>query len=73
MKRKLTRTGNSLTLVVTREMREHLGMGSSVREIEVTYRTGEIVLRAPERRMSFEEAVGGNFEQFDAALRNLAK
>ena len=44
MLKKLTKTGNSYTLVISKEMREHLQVQDAV---EVEYREDSIVLRRP--------------------------
>lgn len=68
MNRRLTKTGNSHTLVITREMKEHLGLEEP--QIDVQYIEGAIVLRKPS---TFEDALSATFAQYDTALRNLAK
>jgi hypothetical protein len=68
MTKTLTRTGNSDALVISKEMRAHLGLTGN--RIGVQYLEGRIVLT---KAQEFEEALDATVEQFDDALRNLAK
>jgi antitoxin component of MazEF toxin-antitoxin module len=69
--KKLTRTGNSETLAITKEMKQHLGLSGN--EIEVVFADREVILRKPSVRSQFEVAVAETIEQYDNALRELAK
>lgn len=60
-----------MALILSKDMRDHLGLVSN--EIEVIFEKGCLVLRAPKRGMSFEQATDETFRQFDTALANLAK
>jgi len=51
-------------------MRDHLGLRDN--EIEVIFERDSLVLRAPKKGQSFEEAADATFEQFSTALQNLA-
>ncbi len=44
MKRNLVQTGNSKALIITREMREHLGIAD---EVDIQFRRNSIVIRNP--------------------------
>ena len=70
MTRQLTKSGNSIALVLSKDMRDHLGLENN--EIEVFFEQGSIVLRAPKKGQSFDEAADATFEQFSTALQNLA-
>ena len=70
MTRQLTKSGNSIALVLSKDMRDHLGLKDN--EIEVIFERNTIILRAPKRGQSFEEAADATFEQFSTALQNLA-
>jgi antitoxin component of MazEF toxin-antitoxin module len=67
MKRQLVRTGNSVALVLTKDMREHLGVSDSV---DVQFVEGQIVLRKP---LSLEEASDRSDKKFSEAYKRLAK
>jgi len=67
MIRKLVKTGNSVALILSKDMRDHLGIGD---EVDVEYLEGEIRLRKP---MTFEEAAGRSDEKFADAYRRLAQ
>jgi antitoxin component of MazEF toxin-antitoxin module len=71
MTRQLTKSGNSIALVLSKDMRDHLGLTDN--QIEVIFEKNSISLRAPMHVMSFEDAADATFEQFDTALKNLAK
>jgi len=45
MKKTLIQTGNSKALIISKDMREHLGITT---EVEVEFRKNTIVLRNPE-------------------------
>ena len=51
-------------------MRDHLGLKDN--EIEVIFERDTILLRAPKKGQTFEEAADATFEQFGTALQNLA-
>jgi antitoxin component of MazEF toxin-antitoxin module len=63
MIRTLTKTGNSMALRLTKEMREHLGVTDKV---DVQYIEGAIVLRRPPMR--FEEAKMAALDKMDVVL-----
>jgi ABC-type nitrate/sulfonate/bicarbonate transport system ATPase subunit len=67
MLRKLTTTGNSTALLLTRDMKEHLGISDT---IEVIFEEGQIILRKP---MTFEEAKALSHQRYAEAYRELAK
>jgi len=67
MTRKLIKTGNSDALVITKEMKEHLGVRES---IAVYYEKGKIIL---ERPTTFEEAKELSLERFSDAYERLAE
>jgi antitoxin component of MazEF toxin-antitoxin module len=67
MRRKLVKTGNSDALIITKEMKEHLGVREAV---AVYYSEGQIILKRP---TSFEEAKNASLERFDEAYRKLAE
>jgi len=66
MIRTLTKTGNSMALRLTKEMREHLGVSDKV---DVQYVEGAIILRRPP--MAFERAKASAFEKLDPALSRI--
>lgn len=67
MTRKLTRTGNSDALTITRDMKDHLGITD---EVDVQFLAGKIVLKRP---MTIEEASARSDEKFKGAYKRLAK
>jgi antitoxin component of MazEF toxin-antitoxin module len=68
MQKRLTKTGNSLTLTITREMRQQIGVEGDVVDIQMM--GDKIIISAP-KRQSFEDAAAASFAQYDNALRNL--
>ncbi len=68
MTRKLIKTGNSDALVITKEMKEHLGVRETV---AVYYAEGKIIIEKP--KMTFEEAKEASLARFEDAYRELAK
>ena len=68
MTRKLVKTGNSDALIITKEMKEHLGVKETV---AVYYRGDEIVLKRP--RMTLEEAEARTDAKFREVYEDLAK
>jgi antitoxin component of MazEF toxin-antitoxin module len=66
MIRTLTKTGNSMALRLTKEMREHLGVSDKV---DVQYVEGAIILRRPP--MAFEKAKASSLERLDSALSRM--
>lgn len=67
MTRKLVKNGNSYSLTITKEMKEHLGVRETV---SVTYSEGEIILRRPS---PFDLAKEESLKRFDPAYRKLAE
>lgn len=67
MTRNLIRTGNSFALILTREMKDHLGVTDAV---DVQIEEGRIVLRKP---LSFAEAAARSDEKFANAYIELAR
>lgn len=71
MKRPLVKTGNSTALILTSDMKEHLGVTDVV---DVQMEEGKIVLRKPEGTgMDFEEAKAASHERYSEAYKELAK
>jgi antitoxin component of MazEF toxin-antitoxin module len=74
--RNIQQFGDDKGIVLTREMLEHLGVTETV---DVSFEDGRIVLAAPReaaaprRRQSFREAADATLEQYDEALKELAK
>jgi antitoxin component of MazEF toxin-antitoxin module len=66
MIRTLTKTGNSMALRLTKEMREHLGVSDKV---DVQYVEGAIILRRPP--MAFEKAKVSALDRLDSALSRM--
>lgn len=64
MIRNLTKTGNSMALRLSKEMREHLGVTDKV---DVQYVEGAIILRRPP--LSFEKAKISALERLDGAIK----
>ena len=71
MTRQLTKSGNSIALVLSKDMRDHLGLVDN--EIEVFFEQGAIVLRAPRNMLSVKDAVHETLLKYDQAYRDLAK
>jgi antitoxin component of MazEF toxin-antitoxin module len=67
MTRNLVRTGNSTALILSRDMKEHLGITDTV---DVQIEEGRIILRKP---LSFEEATARSDQKFANAYKELAK
>lgn len=67
MTRKLIKTGNSDALVITKEMKEHLGVRETV---AVYYERGRIILERPK---TIEDAEKLADDLYEEAFRNLAK
>jgi hypothetical protein len=67
MVRKLVKTGNSVALILSKDMREHFGVDD---QVSIEYLEGEIRLRKP---MSFQEAKEHTFSRFDGAYKKLAE
>jgi|GEM_PF-3717780 len=68
MTRKLIKTGNSDALVITKEMKEHLGVRETV---AVYYAEGKIIIERP--KVTFEEAQARTDEKFSEVYEELAK
>lgn len=68
MMRKLIKTGNSEALIMTKDMKEHLGVRETV---TVTYERGRIILSKPP--MSLEDAEALTDAKFHDTYRELAK
>ncbi|MEA2553301.1 MAG: hypothetical protein QOJ65_1477 [Fimbriimonadaceae bacterium] len=67
MRRPLVKTGNSVALILSRDMREHLGVSDAV---DVQFADGQIILRRP---ISIEEASDRSDKKFSKAYKRLAK
>lgn len=63
MIRTLTKTGNSMALRLSKEMREHLGVTDKV---DVQYVEGAIILRRPP--IGFDKAKGSAIERLEGVL-----
>ena len=70
MVRDICQIGNSKGIRLTKDMLQHLGVDS---QVEVTFEKGKIVLTAPRKRQSFEDAVQSTFKQYDGALKELSE
>jgi antitoxin component of MazEF toxin-antitoxin module len=66
MIRTLTKTGNSMALRLTKEMREHLGIND---KIDVQYVEGAIILRRPP--MAFDKAKVAAMEKLEGTLSRI--
>lgn len=71
MIRQIVKNGNSMSLVLSKDMRDHLGLTDN--QIEVIFERDSLVLRAPKKNMSVEEATEATLKKYDSAFRNLAK
>lgn len=71
MTKTLYKTGNSLTITISKEMREHLGLTSD--KVEVEFVPQGILLKKESAGLSFSEAKEQAFREFHQALTNLAK
>jgi antitoxin component of MazEF toxin-antitoxin module len=69
MTRTIQKIGNSRGIILNRTMLEHLGATDAV---ELTLEEGRIVLTAPRRRQTFEEATEATFTEYDQAMKALA-
>jgi hypothetical protein len=67
MVRKLVKTGNSVALILSKDMRDHLGLDEHV---SVEFVENEIRLRKP---LSFEEAKERSLTRYESAYRKLAE
>src|SRR5579862_6237904 len=67
MIRKLVKTGNSVALILSKDMRDHLALGD---EVEVEYLKGEIRLRKP---MTVHEATEYSLKRYSKAYKKLAE
>jgi len=67
MTRKLVKTGNSSALILTKDMREHLGVNDTV---EVQFKEGEIILKKP---LTFEQAAKKTQERYPKTYERLSK
>jgi hypothetical protein len=67
MVRKLVKTGNSVALILSKDMREHLGVDDRV---SIEFVENEIRLRKP---MSFDQAKEHSLTRYDEAYRKLAE
>jgi len=67
MQRKLTKVGNSQALILTRDLKDHLGITDTV---DVQIKEGEIVLRKP---VSFDEARTKTQQRYRDAHEELSK
>lgn len=68
MEKKLTRTGNSRTLTITRDMRCAMGLVGDVVDIQIM---GDQIILSRPKPQSFDEAVAATFDQYDNAIRSL--
>lgn len=66
MIRRLTKIGNSYGLILSKDLRDHLGITD---EVEVIIREGEIVLRRP---MSLDHALEHSETKFGDAFSRLS-
>ncbi len=71
MIRQMTKIGNSKGLVLSKDVRDYMGLTSD--DLELTLEGGKVILSAPLRRQCFEQALADTLEQFDEAFTNLAK
>ena len=69
MVKSLTRVGNSLAFILTKEMRQVLDVTTSV---EVIVDRDQIILRKP-KSLSVEQSMRLTERRYDEALKNLAK
>jgi hypothetical protein len=67
MVRKLVKTGNSVAVILSKDIRDHLGIGEYV-DMQIV--EGEVRLRKP---LTVDEAAARSDEKFSEAYRNLAK
>ena len=71
MTKTLVRTGNSIALVMNKDMLAHLGIESG--EVEVVPFQDGYIVRKPRSRASFDEAVAETLAEYDGAFKELAK
>lgn len=67
MTRRLVKTGNSVALIVTKDMRDHLGVDE---QVDVQFEADRIILRKP---LSFDEAKEFSLKRYEKAYRKLAE
>lgn len=75
MRRKLSKHGNSLALVIEKPVLELLGITADT-ELEVTTDGGRLIVlpvSSEEHERKFEEAVAFVFEHYDKTLAKLAE
>lgn len=78
MLRNIQQFGDDKGIVLTRDMLEHLAVTETV---DISFEDGRIVITAPReeatavprRKQSFREAADATLEQYDKALKRLAK
>ena len=71
MIRTTVKSGNSIALILSKDMRDHLGLTDN--QIEVIFEARSITLRAPSKGLTVNEAVQKTLLKYDQAYRNLAK
>ena len=67
MVRKLVKTGNSSALILSKDMKEHLGVTDAV---DVQYVDGELRIRRP---LTVEEATEYSLKRYAKAYKKLAE
>lgn len=83
MEKTLVKNGNSLALILSKEMLGHIGVtsvrtadGKTVpdeRQVDVQFVPNGILITPKRRLMSFEEALDASGKKYENALKNLAK
>ena len=71
MVKSLVKNGNSLALVINKDMLCHMGVDGN--EVEILETPRGYVIQKPMRRVGIEEAAEMAFEQYDNVFKELAK
>jgi antitoxin component of MazEF toxin-antitoxin module len=71
MIRKLKTVGNSQMLILSKDVRDHMGLVGD--DVELVLQEGGVFLRRPCQEVSFEDAVAHTLSRYRTALTNLAK
>lgn len=71
MIKSLVKNGNSLALVINKDMLSHMGVEGS--EVEILETPRGYVIQRPLNRLSFDEALDRTLNKYHEALTELAK
>ncbi len=71
MVKPLVKTGNSLALVINKDMLSHLALDGD--EVEILETPRGYIVQKPRLRLTVEEAASRAFERYDEVFKELAK